>query len=382
MMTPTPTNNKNSEESCLVERGVGFEPVKLKNSEPSRVLIIKPSSLGDVITAIPILRALRRKFPRAHISWMLSTACADLLQDDKDLDEIIYFDRKKLGKCWCNLEAAKALLKFRHQLRAGRFDWVIDLQGLLRSAIFTWWTKAKLRVGFAHAREGASLLYNCKIATSQTHTIEQNIALGRQLGLDPNTSDMTLGVSPAGQVYAEDFCRSHKFSRGEFLVCVGPTRWETKKYPVRHWRKVIAAVCDKIPVVLLGSPAESERQMCAEIARDMDPQKVIDMAGQTKIPQMVAIIAASRGVVCSDSAAKFIAPAVGVDCVTLLGPTQMDRTGPYPVGRGIVADIPCQGCLKKRCEHITCMQSIKPEVVIAAAMDMIRNSNANSNQNL
>jgi len=90
----------------------------------------------------------------------------------------------------------------------------------------------------------------------------------------------------------------------------------------------------------------------------------------------------SRGVVCSDSAAKFIAPAVGVDCVTLLGPTQMDRTGPYPVGRGIVADIPCQGCLKKRCEHITCMQSIKPEVVIAAAMDMIRNSNANSNQNL
>jgi heptosyltransferase I len=344
-----------------------------KHPKPERVLIIKPSSLGDVITALPILRGLRRKFPHAHISWMLSTACADLLQGDKDLNEIIYFDRKKLGKCWCNPGAARALLKFRHQLRTGRFDWVIDLQGLLRSAIFTRWTKAKLRVGFAHAREGATLFYNCKVATSQTHTIEQNIALGRQLGLDPNTSDMTLTVSQPGQAYAEDFCGKHsqKFARSEFLVCVPPTRWETKKYPVRHWQKVIAAVCDKIPVVLLGSPAESERQMCAEIARNMDPEKVIDLAGQTQIPQMVAIIAASRGVVCSDSAAKFIAPAVGVDCVTLLGPTRMELTGPYPVGRGIVADVACQGCLKKRCGHITCMQSIKPEVVITATMDMI-----------
>ena len=355
-------------------------PTTQKHSEPARVLIIKPSSLGDVITAIPILRALKRKFPHAHISWMLSTACSDLLQDDGDLDEIIYFDRKKLGKCWCNLGAAIALLKFRSQLRAGRFDWVIDLQGLLRSAIFTRWTKAKLRVGFAHAREGATLFYNCKVATSQTHTIEQNIDLGRQLGLDPNTSDMTLTVSSAGQSYAENFCDTHNFHHGEFLVCVGPTRWETKKYPVRHWRKVIAAISDKIPVVLLGSLEESECKMCAEIARDMDHEKVIDLSGQTQIPQMVAIIVASRGVVCSDSAAKFIAPAVGVDCVTLLGPTRMEHTGPYPIGRGIVANVPCQGCLKKRCEHITCMQSIKQEVVIAATMEMIERANTNNNR--
>ncbi len=118
--------------------------------------------------------------------------------------------------------------------------------------------------------------------------------------------------------------------------------------------------------------------MCAEIARDMDLEKVLDMAGQTKIPQMVGIIAASRGVVCSDSAAKFIAPAVGVDCVTLIGPTQMKKTGPYPAGRGIITEVLCQGCLKKQCDHITCMQSIKPEVVIEAAMDMIEKNHTDS----
>ncbi|MCK5113835.1 MAG: glycosyltransferase family 9 protein [Phycisphaerae bacterium] len=344
---------------------------------PNRVLIIKPSSLGDVVTALPILRALRRKFPQVHIAWMLSTACADLLHDDKDVDEIILFDRKKLGKCWCNFSAAASLWKFRRHLRTGNYDWVIDLQGLLRSAIFTRWTKAKLRVGFAHAREGAPWFYNLKVATAESHTIEQNIAFGRELGLDADASDMTLNVSAENQAYADEFfcSKTHNLTRGEFLVCVPPTRWETKKYPVRLWRKVISAVSEKIPVVLLGSPADSERQMCADIARDMNPAKVIDMAGQTRIPQMVAIIAASRGVVCSDSAAKFIAPAVGVDCVTLLGPTRMELTGPYPKGRGLVADVPCQGCLKKRCGHITCMQSIKPQTVIDAAMNMIESRN-------
>ena len=355
--------------------------VSQQTSAPQRVLIIKPSSLGDVVTALPILRALRRKFPQAHISWMLSTACDNLLQDDKDLDEIIYFDRKKLGKCWYSLSGLKALLQFRRQLRKGNFDWVIDLQGLLRSAIFTRWTKAKLRVGFAHGREGAPLFYNLKVATGSIHTIKQNIAVGVELGLDPKPSDMKLRVAPESRSYADEFCHNHGLTRGEFLVCVPPTRWETKKYPARLWRKVVSTICEKIPVVLLGSPAESERQMCADVARGMNPVKVIDMAGKTRIPQMVAVIAASRGVVCSDSAAKFIAPAVGVDCVTLLGPTRMELTGPYPTGRALVADVPCQGCLKKRCEHITCMQSIKAKVVIEAIADMIENGSTDSSQN-
>ena len=86
---------------------------------------------------------------------------------------------------------------------------------------------------------------------------------------------------------------------------------------------------------------------------------------------MVGVIAASAGVICSDSAAKFIAPAVGVDVVVLIGPTRVERTGPYLRGRAVLADVPCRGCLKKSCRHLTCMQMIRPAEVVAAAKEML-----------
>ncbi|MCD4824838.1 MAG: glycosyltransferase family 9 protein [Phycisphaerae bacterium] len=337
---------------------------------PQRVLIIKPSALGDVVTALPVLRGLKRTFPQVQIDWLLSTSCAGLLEGDADLHEIILFDRKKLGRCWKSPIALTALMKFRATLRAGRYDWVIDLQGLIRSGIFSRWTKAKLRAGFADAREGAPLFYTHRIKTTAEHTVDKNIELAVALGIDARKEGMTLHVSEAGRAFAAEFCREHQLSHGEYLICVPPTRWVTKQYPIRHWRQVVAELAGDCPIVLLGSPAENERRMCAQIAENQGPA-VIDLAGQTSLPEMVALIAESAGVVCCDSAAKFIAPAVGVDCVTLIGPTRTQRTGPYLRGKAIVADVPCQGCLKKRCGHISCMDSISPAAVVQAAREML-----------
>jgi heptosyltransferase-1 len=87
---------------------------------------------------------------------------------------------------------------------------------------------------------------------------------------------------------------------------------------------------------------------------------------------MVGMLAASAGVVCCDSAAKFIAPAVGVRCVVLIGPTRVEKTGPYRLGRAVVSEVACQGCLQKTCRHRTCMESIAPEVVLRAIDAMIQ----------
>ena len=85
---------------------------------------------------------------------------------------------------------------------------------------------------------------------------------------------------------------------------------------------------------------------------------------------MAAIIAHAGGVICCDSAAKFIANAVGVNVVTLIGPTRAERTGPYRAGKVVLADVPCRGCLRRRCRHATCMQAIRPADVIAAAEEL------------
>jgi len=340
----------------------------VKPPVPERVLIVKPSALGDVVTAMPVLRGLRRTFRRAHLAWLVSQACAPLIAHDSDLDECVIFDRRRLGRAWRSPAAGARLLALLRRLRSAGYDWVLDLQGLLRSGLLGRATAAPLRAGFADARECASLFYTHRFsADPDRHTVDRNIALARQLGIDARPEEMTLQVAGSGRDFAEGFVRDHGLSGG-FLVCVPPTRWRTKQYPVRHWRTVVSGLAKSVPVVLLG--AQGDRALCEAVAAEMGPG-VIDAAGRTDVAQMVGLIAACSGVVCCDSAAKFIAPAVGVDVVVLIGPTRLCRTGPYLRGRGIVASVPCQGCLKRRCRHITCMELIDPAEVISAAEAML-----------
>ncbi|MDP6047581.1 MAG: glycosyltransferase family 9 protein, partial [Phycisphaerae bacterium] len=150
-------------------------------SPPQRVLIIKPSALGDVVTALPVLRGLKRTFPKCSVSWLVNDNCADMISHDSDIDEIILFKRKAMGKAWRSFSAAKMTLSFLWMLRKSHFDWVIDLQGLLRSGIFARATGASVRAGFSTAREGAAWFYNRRISPEAAHTVDRNIELARSL---------------------------------------------------------------------------------------------------------------------------------------------------------------------------------------------------------
>lgn len=346
-------------------------PLGQMPSAPRKILLVKPSSLGDVVTAMPALRGLRRTLPNARIAWFISTGCAAVIEKDTDLDDVVLFDRKKLGRCWRSRESAKALWQLFQDLKQTRYDWVIDLQGLFRSGLFAAATKSPVRAGFADCREFASLFYTRQLHASAPHTVDRNIWLLRQLGIDARREDFSLQVAPEAAARAESIRARHGLQPQGYLVCVPPTRWTSKRYPVHHWRKILAALRQDVPVVLLGSPAPEERELCAAVAAGM-PAGVIDLSGQTTIPQMVAMIGAGAGVICCDSSAKFIAPAVGVDVVALLGPTQCDRTGPYLRGTAVLADIPCQGCLRRTCRHHSCMELIDPQEVIDAARGMLQ----------
>ncbi len=346
--------------------GTGFQPVpaQLEKLCHERILIIKPSSLGDVVTAVGALRGLRRALPGAHIAWLVAAAHAPILEGDPDLSEIILYDRRKLGRFWRSPLACGAVAGLLWRLRRGRYDWAIDFQGLFRSGVFTWATRAPLRAGFADAREGAAMFYNRVVSVWASHTVDRNRELAGALGVEVRPEDMRLWVSPAGHAFAEEFCRRHSLRGKDYLVCVPFTRGRTKNYPPRRWREVASALGAGRRVVLVGAPGD--RPAAGPIAEGLGPA-VINLVGQTNIPQMVGLIARSAGVVCGDSAAKFIAPAVGVPALVLIGPTRIERTGPYLQGQAIVADVPCQGCLKRFCRHVTCMESIPSAAVVEAA---------------
>ncbi len=334
---------------------------------PSRVCLIKPSALGDVVTAMPVLRGLKRTFPDVHVSWLVNSNCADLIAHDSDIDELILFDRKRLGKAWRSPAAAGELISFLRRLRKGRFDWVIDLQGLFRSGFFAAATGGDVRAGFTNARELATLFYNVKVAPQATHTVDRNIELARYMGVDVRDGDMTLQVSPGAMQFWQDLMNTNGLAHERYVVCVPPARWKSKMYPRRHWRSVIAGLLPQTKVVLIGT--NGDREMCSRISEGLG-DGVVNITGQTNIPQMVAVIAASGGVICCDSSAALIAPAVGVAVVSLIGPTRQERTGPYG-GCAIVSPADCQGCLKRECSHMTCMEMISPTDVLNAGVKML-----------
>src|SRR5277367_357260 len=127
------------------------------DTPPGRILIIKPSAIGDVVHALPILNLLRRRWPKSHVSWLITPGCAGLLQGHPQINELIFCDRNLMGRSWRSLTAARQTLQYFHSLRDHHFDLVIDLQGLFRSGLLTWATRSPIRVGSTNAREFGGL---------------------------------------------------------------------------------------------------------------------------------------------------------------------------------------------------------------------------------
>ncbi|MFW6146699.1 MAG: glycosyltransferase family 9 protein [Planctomycetota bacterium] len=334
---------------------------------PRRVLIIKPSALGDVVTALPVLRGLRRTFgPNPRVDWLVGRACAAVVADDPQLDTAVVFDRKRYGTMWRNPSALKDFIAFCRRLRAARYDWVLDLQGLFRSGVLTATTGAPVRVGFQAAREGAALAYTHTLAASQTppHTVDRNIALAHTVGVDARGEDFrgSLHVPSEARAWARRFAAD--YPQG-FVVAAPATRWATKLYPARHWRRVLAWLTRHKPVVLVAGPDETA------LTRPLaDLDGVTDLAGRTSVAQLIALIAAAQGLISGDSAAMHIAAALGKPQVTLTGPTDPQRTGPYGVSRGLAtAGLPCGGCLKRSCPHRSCMELLTGETVRSAVVE-------------
>src|SRR5262245_42727990 len=153
-------------------------------TRPARILIIKPSAIGDVVHTLPILNLVRKRWPGAHIAWLVTPACANLLEGHPQLNEIILFERRRLGHSWWNPMAAGELFGLTRELRKKQFDLVIDLQGLFRSGWLTRATKAPVRVGFANARELAWLGYTHRVSVDsvEQHAIERYLKISEAIG--------------------------------------------------------------------------------------------------------------------------------------------------------------------------------------------------------
>ena len=322
----------------------------------SRTLIIKPSSLGDVVQALPVLTALRESHPQAHIAWLVSTAFADILRGHPRLDDVLVFDRRRFGRIGRSLGITTEFMAFIENLRRERFTAVLDLQGLFRSGFLAAATGAKTRVGFASARELAPLFYTDAVPLphEDLHAVDRYLALARHVGLaDPKATDH-LTVRSETRAAVRRRLQDEGLGPDEpFAVVCAYARWATKQWPAERFAEVLLRLHAETGArgVLAGSAAAAD--VGRRIGRQTDWRpgaQPIDLSGRTTLKEMAALAAEARAMVTNDSGPMHVAAAVGTPVVAVFGPTHPDRTGPCGPGHHVlVGKAPCRPCFRREC---------------------------------
>jgi len=293
-----------------------------------RILIVRPSALGDVARSVPALASLRQACPEATIDWLVASPFVDIVAHHPMLDGVIPFDRKALSGFGFRPGATRAGLALAKKLRRARYDVVYDLQGLARSGLLTWLTRAPRRVGFAGAREGAALGYNIKHQVPDSiHTVDRMLGLLTADGLTAN-KDMRLYTGPADQTWASDFINQHGLTPGRY-VCLAPTaQWGCKCWPAERYAALARRVIDLgkagEKIVVLAAP--SEHPKLGALIEELGDNVLLP---KTSVGQLAALIQGSALVVANDSAALHIAVGLDRPAVALFGPTDPARVGPY-----------------------------------------------------
>lgn len=280
----------------------------------TRILLIRPSALGDVARTVPVLASLRQAFPEATIDWLVDERYIDAVRHHPMLDGVVPFARRD--------RSPAKLLGLRRRLHAQRYDRVYDLQGLLRSGLMARATSAARRVGFADAREGGWLGYNVRhrIDPAIKHTVDRMLALVEADGIEP-VRDMMLHVGEADRAWAADWLKQRGWSGG--YVCVAPTaQWLCKCWPIDRYAEIAKRV-DR-PVVVLAAPHEA-----AQVQPLLDALGDRAVLPRTTVGQLMALIEYTDLLLCNDSAALHIAVGLDRPIVALFGPTDPRKVGPY-----------------------------------------------------
>jgi lipopolysaccharide heptosyltransferase I len=323
-----------------------------------RVALIKPSALGDVVHALPVLAALRHKFPSARITWVVNGSYQPLIEGHQALDETIAFDRGALKGGWRS--AARTSLSLARELRKRRFDLVIDLQGLARSGLMTLATGAKRRVGMSTAREGAHLAYTDVIAVpdpTTAHAVDRYWRVVEALGVGHLPKRFDVPVQPESRAWAQAQLR--EFPRPWMAFGVG-ARWLTKRWPPDHFAALARRAQDSFggTAFFVGTPDEAPlaKQVMGQLC---GPSR--DFVGATTLQQLAGLLEAADVMVANDTGPLHLAAALGRPCVAPYTCTQVRRHGPYGQTGGVETTVWCKGSYLRTCDRLECMAELVPD---------------------
>ncbi len=354
-----------------------------------KVLVIKPSSLGDIIHAAEGVERIARSRADCRLTWLVNSEYVDFVREFPGVSHALGFPRSRFRAGRFPLWVPAAV-RWLAGLR-GEFDVVVDLQGLQRSAIMTRATGARERFGLASARELAWLHYNRRVEVPATieHAVDRvNYAVDRVL-----ESSAVLAVASSRIARAASRLRVPEDARRRaaelvatdprplLVLCPG-ARWPSKLWPAERWGDLLRGLQQRhaeLRPVFVGAPGEQhlvdEARGCAAKSGGDAAANVESLVGKASIWDTAALMERAAAVVTMDSAPLHLAVAVGAPTVSFFGPTAPERVGPRGEQHRILRrDLDCLSCYERRCPlpQRVCLPETTADEVLDAVASVLR----------
>lgn len=333
--------------------------VPLRDYGARRIALIKPSALGDIIHSLPVLTALRQRYPLASITWIVNRAYEPLLLGHPDLDATLAFDRAASRQGV--FRALASYGGFLRECRRQEFDLVIDLQGLLRSGIMTAACGAARRVGLSTAREGATCFYTDVVTVADfnaIHAVDRYWLVAEALGVGDNRKQFRVPVHTMERIWALEQLQG--LPKPWLALAVG-SRWVTKRWPPASFAALARQAQERFggSVIFVGSGEDVPlSQQTAETL--VGPRR--DLTGKTTLPRLSALLSLVDVMIANDTGPLHLAAALGRPVVAPYTCTKVRLNGPYGAAPNCVETrVWCQGSYLKRCARLECMAELTPD---------------------
>ena len=322
---------------------------------------------------------LKKHWPQGEIYWWIEAGLAPLLQEDPDLAGLILFRRNG----WKAIPWWRTMWATIRAAREKRFDLVLDLQGLSRSAIFGWLANGSTFIGLDNLREGnregAQIFYDRLAPRSPpgTPAPERYAAVLQPLGLSQvwNFEWLPPRIEIASKVRQQLERRT-----GRWVMLLPGARWETKRWPAEFFAETVRKLSQTdagLNFAILGGASDKP---LAQVIAASHPEKCLDLTGQTSLPEMVEWLRCASLVISNDTGPLHVAAALKRPLIAIYGPSDPTYTGPYAQSEAVLqaTHLPCVPCMQRTClfeEHLACLRSITPDRISARASAIFASQN-------
>ncbi|HEX9745847.1 MAG TPA: lipopolysaccharide heptosyltransferase II [bacterium] len=327
----------------------------------SNILIVDIAFIGDLLMSTPAIECLRKHFPDSKIDILVAPQCVDVIEDNSDINDVLVTRMKSGG--------LDAILEESARIKDRKYDSVICFHRGHGTLFMLFKSGIKNRIGFTHGGRGFFLTGGVPFQILKHRTWNHLHLLEQGAGIPVDYS------FPAKMVVIDEAIASVRdklngTDSDKGIYAVNPNAaWKTKRWHPERFAELINKIGNSgIQPVLVGANSDIDT---VKLVESMVNFPLLNLTGQTSLKELAALFSICRFVVTNDSGPMHIAQAVGSKVISIFGPTDPRRCGPWMSENSpIQAEIDCIRCYRKSCWHMSCMKKIATDQVLDAARSL------------